>query len=213
MRFILRLLNWIVNHFKRIYSSIKFHEYANDSVFIGYQSVVKGDVKIGRGTNINSAYIHGVGEGVEIGKYCAIANDVVIRTGTHNYNYANLQGRLAKKIKTQVGISGVSGGKVKIGNNVWIGDRVIILPGITVGDGAIIGAGSIVTKDVAGFSIAVGCPAKQIRSRFSEPVVDFFEITRWWDWSDAKIVKNKQFFEIDFSTISPEELSDIVIVD
>jgi len=54
---------------------------------------------------------------------------------------------------------------VHIGNDVWIGANCMILPGVTIGDGTVIGAGSVVTKDIPEFSIAVGSPAKVIRSR------------------------------------------------
>ena len=54
---------------------------------------------------------------------------------------------------------------IVIGNDVWIGARAIILPGVHVGDGAVIGAGSVVTKDVAPYSIVAGNPAKLLRMR------------------------------------------------
>lgn len=53
---------------------------------------------------------------------------------------------------------------VKVGNNVFIGFRVTIMPGVTIGDNVAIGAGSIVTKDIPSNSIAVGIPAKVIRT-------------------------------------------------
>jgi acetyltransferase-like isoleucine patch superfamily enzyme len=46
---------------------------------------------------------------------------------------------------------------------VWIGANVTILPGVTIGDHTVIGAGSVVTKNVAANSIAVGVPARVIR--------------------------------------------------
>ncbi|MDR4459374.1 MAG: acyltransferase [Nitrospirales bacterium] len=54
---------------------------------------------------------------------------------------------------------------VFIGKNVWLGANVIVLPGRTIGDGAVVGAGSVVTKDVAAFTIVAGNPAKVIRAR------------------------------------------------
>ncbi len=52
-----------------------------------------------------------------------------------------------------------------IEDDVWIGANVIILPGVHVKKGAVIGAGSIVTKDVPGYAIVAGNPAKIIRYR------------------------------------------------
>ena len=53
---------------------------------------------------------------------------------------------------------------VTIENDVWIGGNVVILPGITIGRGSVIGAGSVVTKDIPPFSVAVGSPARVIKT-------------------------------------------------
>jgi len=58
-----------------------------------------------------------------------------------------------------------TGGEVIIGNYVWIAARVMILPGVNIGDGAVIAAGSVVTKDVAPYTIVAGVPAKHIGER------------------------------------------------
>ena len=55
---------------------------------------------------------------------------------------------------------------IHIGKNVWIGSNSTILSGVTIGDNAVIGAGSVVTKDIPENMIAVGSPAKVIRSIF-----------------------------------------------
>jgi acetyltransferase-like isoleucine patch superfamily enzyme len=57
------------------------------------------------------------------------------------------------------------GGDVIIGDRVWIGYRAIILPGITIGEGAVVGAGSVVTKDIAPYTIVGGNPARFIKER------------------------------------------------
>ena len=49
-------------------------------------------------------------------------------------------------------------------DNVWLASRVIVLPGVTIGAGSAVGAGSVVTKNVPPSSLAVGVPAKVIRS-------------------------------------------------
>ncbi len=53
----------------------------------------------------------------------------------------------------------------KIGRDVWIGAHAVILGGVTIGDGCVIGAGAVVTKDLPAYSIAVGVPAKIVRTR------------------------------------------------
>lgn len=57
---------------------------------------------------------------------------------------------------------------VTIGNDVWIGRRAIIMPGVTIGDGVIIGAGAVVTKNIEPYMVAVGVPAKAIKSRLEK---------------------------------------------
>lgn len=61
--------------------------------------------------------------------------------------------------------AGHSNKEVIIENDVWIGADCIILPGVRIGEGSVIAAGSIVTKDIAPFTINVGAPAKTIRER------------------------------------------------
>ena len=53
---------------------------------------------------------------------------------------------------------------IKIGKNCWIGDKVSVLPGVTIGDSVVVGAGSIVTHDLPQNVVAVGCPAKVIKT-------------------------------------------------
>jgi len=57
--------------------------------------------------------------------------------------------------------------KVTIKDGAHIGIGAIIMPGVTIGEGAVIGAGSVITKDIPAYSIAVGVPAKVIKT-FSE---------------------------------------------
>jgi carbonic anhydrase/acetyltransferase-like protein (isoleucine patch superfamily) len=53
---------------------------------------------------------------------------------------------------------------VIIADNVWLGHHVIVLPGVTIGEGAVVGAGSVVTKDIPARSVAVGNPARVVRT-------------------------------------------------
>jgi maltose O-acetyltransferase len=53
---------------------------------------------------------------------------------------------------------------ISIGSDCWIGGNVVVCPGVKIGDGCTIGAGSVVTKDVPARSVAVGNPARVIKS-------------------------------------------------
>lgn len=70
--------------------------------------------------------------------------------------------------------------KVVIGNDVWIGEGAFISRGVTIGDGSIIAARSVVTKDVPPYSIVGGVPAKVIKYRFSNDVINELLNIRWW---------------------------------
>lgn len=78
-------------------------------------------------------------------------------------------------------------GDTIIGNDVWIGQNAVILPSVHIGDGAIIGANSVVGSDVAPYTIVVGNPAKELRKRFDEELIDLMRQFRWWDKSIEEI--------------------------
>ena len=53
---------------------------------------------------------------------------------------------------------------IKIGNGVWVGAGAIILPGVTIGDHSVIGAGAVVNRDIPANCVAVGNPARVIKT-------------------------------------------------
>ena len=53
---------------------------------------------------------------------------------------------------------------IVLGNDIYLGNNVIILPGVHIGDKVVIGAGAVVTKDIPDNSVAVGVPAKVIKT-------------------------------------------------
>ena len=75
--------------------------------------------------------------------------------------------------------------RVWIGNDVWIGDGAMVAPGVTIGDGAIVGARTLVREDVPPYAIVVGQPARILRLRFPEPLVERFAALQWWRFTPA----------------------------
>lgn len=78
-------------------------------------------------------------------------------------------------------------GDIVIGNDVWIGYEAVIMAGVHIGNGAIIATRAVVTKDVPPYTIVGGVPARPIRKRFGEAVIQKLEALQWWDWPVEEI--------------------------
>lgn len=63
-------------------------------------------------------------------------------------------------------------GVVTIGNHVLTGANTVVLPDVTIGEGAVVGAGSVVTKDLPPWTVCVGSPARPIKDRPSERILE-----------------------------------------
>jgi virginiamycin A acetyltransferase len=78
-------------------------------------------------------------------------------------------------------------GDTVVGNDVWIGQNSTILPGVHIGDGAIIGLNSVVTRDVPPYTIVAGNPAKTVRKRFDDELIDLLLKLKLWNKSVEEI--------------------------
>lgn len=156
--------------FKKVGSSPKFNGlvrvekplseiYLGDNVLVGikcyFLTAEEGFIKIGDSSTVNDfCYITSC-YGITIGKNVSIAEQVSIRDFDHAF------GDLTKTIQEQ----GMVGSPIIIEDDVWIGRGVMITSGVTIGKGAVIGANAVVTKNIEPYSIAVGVPARVIKSR------------------------------------------------
>ena len=77
--------------------------------------------------------------------------------------------------------------RAEIGHDTWIGHGALIKPEVTIGHGAVVAAGTVVTKDVAPYTIVGGNTAKLIRRRYTEPVAERMIALAWWDWDHATL--------------------------
>lgn len=147
-------------------------------------------------------------EFANIGKYCSIASEVKIVGGHHPTNkyvsihpafYSLSQKELFNYVDKQLfqEFKYTNEEKkyfVEIGNDVWIGTRAMILEGVVIGDGAIIAAGSVVTSDVAPYTIVAGIPAKPIKKRFTDSEIKYLLKEKWWDNDECWIRDNAYYF-------------------
>lgn len=132
------------------------------------------------------------GDKLIIGKFCQIAAGVefVMNGANHQMNTVstfpfytlegwNMNPPDVKDLQLK--------GDTVIGNDVWIGQNAVILPGVHIGDGVIIGASSVVGSDVSPYTIVAGNPAKEIRKRFDDELIQLLLEFKWWDKSIEEI--------------------------
>ena len=133
-----------------------------------------------------------LGDKLTLGKFCQIAAGVtfVMNGANHpmnaatTYPFYTLEGwEMAPPPPSDLPLKG----DTVIGNDVWIGQNAVILPGVHIGDGAIIGAESVVGGEVAPYTIVVGNPARPVRRRFDDELIDLLLRFRWWDKSVEEI--------------------------
>lgn len=110
------------------------------------------NIHLGKNVFINSGCKFQDQGGIYIGDGVLIGHNTVLATLNHGILPEERHDLIPKSIH--------------IGNNVWIGSNSTVLAGVTIGDNAVIGAGSVVTKDIPENMIAVGSPARVIKSIF-----------------------------------------------
>jgi len=129
---------------------------------------------------------------VDFGRFCSIGANVrmggtqhpMSNLSTHPFmydgsshfrglpEYEQIKRKLPKPVRPRTVIE----------DDVWIGDNVVVMSGIRIGTGAVVGAGSVVTRDVAPYTIVGGVPAKVIKRRFDEDLSQRLMNSRWWDY-------------------------------
>ncbi len=111
-------------------------------------------LKIGKESYLNRRTFVDAIESVEIGQFVAIGPDCYITD--HDHGVDPTRAPLDQEMMAK---------RTYIGDRAWLGAKVIVLKGVTIGQHAVIGAGSVVTRDIPAYAIAVGIPARVIRTR------------------------------------------------
>lgn len=124
-------------------------------VTVGCRVLKPSGLDMGSGVTVARDVTLDARSGITLEDGALIGFETVLLTHTHS--------------STLIGIpiqdQGFQGAPICIGQRVWLGARVIVLPGVTIGADSIVGAGAVVTRDLPPLSIAVGVPARKLRTR------------------------------------------------
>lgn len=158
-------------------------------------NIVVGDFTYFADTDFEKHVTHHydfIGDKLIIGKFCQIGAGVefVMNGANHQMNAVStypfyIFGSWDQSVPSKEDLP--FKGDTVVGNDVWIGQNSTILPGVHIGDGAIIGLNSVVTRDVPPYTIVAGNPAKAVRKRFDDELIDLLLKLKWWDKSVEKI--------------------------
>ena len=200
---------------KKVFFKIKYNINIPLNSEVSISSTFEGKNLIGRQTKFDGTLGRGsyIGSNAQIvrakiGRYCSIANNVVVASGNHPMNYVS-QHPMFYSIEKQNGYTYIKKQcfeeriyvdkenrfDVIIGNDVWIGNGAIILGNIKIGDGAVIGAGAVVTRNIPSYAVVGGVPAKIIKYRFNNDIIKELLNDKWWNKSEKWLAENAHMFK------------------
>ncbi|MDR1643500.1 MAG: CatB-related O-acetyltransferase [Clostridiales bacterium] len=156
-------------------------------VIIGENTIVTEEAVVGRHTYTGMNCTIAI---ANVGSFTSMGNNITIGAFGHRYPIC-VNSAHARRI---LGMPYFPEPLTVVGNDVWIGHNAVVMSGVTIGNGAIVGSNAVVTHDVPHYAIVAGVPAKVIGYRYEEKIVNELLESKWWEWSDEKIVENKDFF-------------------
>ena len=194
-----RLLKYLITIYHKL-ANLKDNWISSSAIilrgchFEGHNSV--GDKSYLSGTIMGYGSFIGFGcefPNCKIGRFCSIGSNIRVVPATHPtkgfisthpaFYSDTYRFHYVKHSKFREHLVNARGDACTIGNDVWIGDNTLILGGIVIGDGAIIAMGSIVLHDVPPYTIVAGVPAKTIRKRFTDDIIEALQKIEWWNKS------------------------------
>ncbi|EKT59812.1 MULTISPECIES: CatB-related O-acetyltransferase [Providencia] len=196
--YLIKLFSWII---RRIILKIKYNDfYAAPMAYANNQCIFSDNVRLYKNT-----YLYNVSVGrhsyfsntfsayASFGNFCSIGpNTIVGGLGKHPTDQISTH-PIFFSTRKQSGRSFVEENhftefaQTIIGNDVWIGANAIVLDGVKIGNGVIIAAGAVVTKDIPDYAIVAGIPAKIIKFRYSENLINKLNNIKWWELDDERL--------------------------
>lgn len=125
-----------------------------------------------------------------IGDYTSIADNVqIFMGGYHRPDWVTMYPFPSFRQWGAPGNLGhaVGRGDVDIGADVWLSSHCTIMSGMKVGHGAVVAAQAVVTKDVPPYAMVAGNPARIVKYRFGQEIIDALLEIAWWDWPESRV--------------------------
>ncbi len=151
------------------------------------------------------------GAGMTVGRYCSFAHTCRRMNGNHGMSFLTLHPYVYNTKLGLVNKETIERTHCKIEDDVWVGHNAIILPSVTyVGRGSVIAAGAVVSKNVPAYAVMAGVPARIIKMRFPDKVIDKIEASRWWEMEKEglrQMLNNHPDIIFNPSSLQGEQLS------
>jgi acetyltransferase-like isoleucine patch superfamily enzyme len=136
---------------------------------------------------------------LDVGKFCSISDKVVVGGSSHRMHFVSTSPDFLSdqdSVKTKFAkFDFLDLPKSITGHNVWIGCGTRIRAGVNIGHGAVVAMGSVATRDVAPHSNVGGNPAKSIKKRFEEMVIEVLLKTHRWRFPEQNLKYCKKCFD------------------
>ncbi|MGF6933091.1 acetyltransferase-like isoleucine patch superfamily enzyme [Paraburkholderia sp. UCT70] len=139
--------------------------------------------------------------GCRIGRYCSFGEEVQIGRHPHPLHYFSTSPFFFQRYEDILDNAAAEGVELDfdadfkrntppvvakltfIGNDVWIGHGAFILPGVKIGDGAVVAANAVVTKDVPPYAIVGGSPARVLKYKVPDKLIEDLLDSKWWEFA------------------------------
>ena len=146
---------------------------ARSRIQVGRDSIVDGrlvteapdaEIRIGSNTSIGGETLLAAVKSITVEDDVLISYQCIITdSDNHNVSYSRRKHDLHEWMAGRHDWTKVNTAPVRICRGAWLGARTIVTKGVTIGEGAVCGMASVVTKDVAPYTIVAGNPARVIR--------------------------------------------------
>jgi acetyltransferase-like isoleucine patch superfamily enzyme len=118
-------------------------------------------LEIGDGTQVSGSAVLSAAQSIVLEDHVLLARNVYVADHSHAYAAAG----------TPVLAQGLDKVKpVRVRSGAWLGQNVVVCPGVTIGRGSVVGAGSVVTTDLPDWCVAVGAPARVVKTFAKAPI-------------------------------------------